>query len=334
VGSVHLYLLKIDFTDTDLDSITTTSAAQDFRTWNAGFAISCGAPWYPSPDLFPTTNFRLNCTWLTNDGRFPSGISLKLTDFAFPGSQASWAQTMLNEFQTDHDMLCKSPARMMFWKSDDVDNCIPFYMPILGKNDTTGADLDRNQVLHGHVIPKDCEKPPVPWFDDNNFAPPPAPPATTAPPPQPTPENDDPGYIPPVDTGGLRKRGSSAAQLKPFRAFEKRRHMTAKDRRDILRREGDHCVTDLVISEFGDHSALSVCDSPTSWGPDFVSTREGIYCDMCERQVWKLCDRDDEKECFDLSKRSLRAAPSSGINGRSIADDVPPKVFTKISHWK
>ncbi len=111
--------------------------------------------------------------------------------------------------------------------------------------------------------------------------------------------------------------------------------MTAKERRDILRREGDHCVTHLVISDFEDHSAGSVCESPTSWGPDFVSTHERVYCDMCERALWKLCDSDAEQGCFDLSKRALREAPPPRVHSRALTDEVPPpKVFTRISHWK
>lgn len=37
----------------------------------------------------------------------------------------------------------------------------------------------------------------------------------------------------------------------------------------------------LVISEQAGHSAVQVCESSSSWGPDFISLAEGICCDMC-----------------------------------------------------
>jgi hypothetical protein len=45
----------------------------------------------------------------------------------------------------------------------------------------------------------------------------------------------------------------------------------------------------LVVSEYSGHSALEVCQSSPSWGPDFVSIAEGIFCEMCERQSYPLC---------------------------------------------
>lgn len=39
-----------------------------------------------------------------------------------------------------------------------------------------------------------------------------------------------------------------------------------------------------MISEHSAHSAREVCGS-SSWGPDFVSVAEGVYCDMCKRFI-------------------------------------------------
>lgn len=46
----------------------------------------------------------------------------------------------------------------------------------------------------------------------------------------------------------------------------------------------------LVVSEHASHSAVQVCESDSSWGPDFVSISEGVFCDMCKRQYYPLCD--------------------------------------------
>lgn len=83
----------------------------------------------------------------------------------------------------------------------------------------------------------------------------------------------------------------------------------------------------LVISNLG-HSAKEVCEHHMSLGPDFVSTTEGIYCDMEHAKWWPLCKDDEEALCFDLEKQSLRGS------GRDLLDrsvhSIPVKNYALL----
>jgi len=89
----------------------------------------------------------------------------------------------------------------------------------------------------------------------------------------------------------------------------------------------------LITSKHPSHSAIKLCKSKTSKGPDFVSYHEGVFCDMCEKEVWPLCSESLKGGCFDVLKGTMR--PGSGLNGRdeSSGRQVPEKSYTKIDHW-
>lgn len=54
--------------------------------------------------------------------------------------------------------------------------------------------------------------------------------------------------------------------------------------------------THLVASAHEQHSAREVCGSGTSRGPDFVSLKEGFFCDMETKTLWPLCAEEEEGE--------------------------------------
>ena len=62
----------------------------------------------------------------------------------------------------------------------------------------------------------------------------------------------------------------------------------------------------LVTSIHEQHSALELCKNDQSYGPDFVSFSENIFCDMTTKQNWPLCNGGDiEDECYDITRHSL-----------------------------
>jgi hypothetical protein len=61
----------------------------------------------------------------------------------------------------------------------------------------------------------------------------------------------------------------------------------------------------LVISHLESHSAKEVCESETSMGPDFVSTIEGVFCDMEQKEWWYLCSSEIADGFFDLGTQSM-----------------------------
>ncbi|RDL30377.1 Uncharacterized protein BP5553_10255 [Venustampulla echinocandica] len=119
-----------------------------------------------------------------------------------------------------------------------------------------------------------------------------------------------------------------------------KRHAPVLDRHVEKRAEQPHrwCQEgQLVISEHSGHSAAEVCESKTSWGPDFISVVEGIYCDMCERRSYPLCNNKVVRAgggsangtCFHMESKQLRAT-----SGRHSERSVPVKRYHNVRYWK
>ncbi|KAB8336851.1 hypothetical protein FH972_021159 [Carpinus fangiana] len=85
----------------------------------------------------------------------------------------------------------------------------------------------------------------------------------------------------------------------------------------------------LVVSSHDSHSAHELCANERSFGPDFVSTAEGIFCDMSEKKAWPLCSSSIKSDCFDLEAQSLR---HSGLHRRG--ELLPAlKTYNTTSFW-
>mgnify|MGYP001236825068 CR=1 FL=1 len=82
--------------------------------------------------------------------------------------------------------------------------------------------------------------------------------------------------------------------------------------------------TRLVKSHIATHSAVELCESPTSAGPDFVAFAEGKFCDMKGRIVWDLCSETFLEQCFDADAGEVRF----GDLARGLVKD-----YTKVIEW-
>lgn len=117
-------------------------------------------------------------------------------------------------------------------------------------------------------------------------------------------------------------------------------HASILKRRTTLEQNRDFCVDRLTISHISEHTATVVCQSETSWGPDFVSVVEGLYCDMCEKILWNLCGGPGDTYCFDLEVRELRFARDlkmRDLNGGSSGEEELSglrKKYAKVDEWK
>jgi len=85
----------------------------------------------------------------------------------------------------------------------------------------------------------------------------------------------------------------------------------------------------LVVSSISAHSAKKMCASSTSYGPDFVSEAEGVYCDMDTHTSYPLCSSTITTGCFDLANDELIATKKYAIRGRVTA----AKKHKTIDHW-
>jgi hypothetical protein len=45
-----------------------------------------------------------------------------------------------------------------------------------------------------------------------------------------------------------------------------------------------------VTGSYSGHSAREIFESHSSLGPDFVSLAQKVFCDMCEKVSWPLCE--------------------------------------------
>jgi hypothetical protein len=125
-------------------------------------------------------------------------------------------------------------------------------------------------------------------------------PASSAPTSQPT---GDPTAEPIID---IKRRGTRS--LQQGQQDEEIKKMLT--RREQLRVKGDYCVDQLRISHHAEHSASELCGMDRSWGPDFISVVEGLYCDMCERDLYPLCANEHQTNCFNVDERVLRSSES------------------------
>lgn len=66
----------------------------------------------------------------------------------------------------------------------------------------------------------------------------------------------------------------------------------------------------LVIDDLPSHTAIGLCQSATSAGPNFVNPDEGYYCDMELKAIHPVCSethspRQNSTSCFDMEQNEL-----------------------------
>ncbi|PVH75622.1 hypothetical protein DL98DRAFT_536434 [Cadophora sp. DSE1049] len=305
-------------------------------------------PNYPSTAQFPglTTSYKPPCFWMSNDGRFPKGFSARLSDFFFPGSSgpANETATQWTEFP---DTLCHAPARQQFYK--ETGDCIPFYpsgLDVVNQKDEQGFDVDFIAIETSHTIT--CSNAGVPWNRDVQLEATPVPatqpsanPALTIPPGvtlqsslnlghlRRTPQTTSSGEPPHITAAPIPKHQPKS---QPKVELSKKNPIINRQIEKRAERPHEWCEENqLVISEDTGHSAVEVCESLSSWGPDFVSVQEGIFCDMCLRKTYPLCGGGGgaTRTCFDLEKKQLIA-----LARVRRSEGVPVKRYVSVRHWK
>lgn len=75
----------------------------------------------------------------------------------------------------------------------------------------------------------------------------------------------------------------------------------------------------LIVDDYQDHTAKDLCESPTSWGPDFVNVIEGLFCHMTDKTLWPVCNSELVNDCFSVDSRML---VRKGVRARSPYTDV------------
>ncbi|KAF2461011.1 hypothetical protein BDY21DRAFT_418919 [Lineolata rhizophorae] len=88
----------------------------------------------------------------------------------------------------------------------------------------------------------------------------------------------------------------------------------------------------LIISNSTAHGATELCESGSSYGPDFVSLAEGQFCDMETHTLYPLCEDNSATSCFDVDSRDLRPADLGSVVARS-SFVVKRAKYGKVMEW-
>ena len=100
-----------------------------------------------------------------------------------------------------------------------------------------------------------------------------------------------------------------------------------------IKRNANPQPSHLIVSKFGDHSAVELCGSEQSFGPDFVSVAEGIFCDMSTKTAWPLCDAGTVRDCFDLNTKQMVGQGSHPRRSEAWSGTVPIKSYDTVAEW-
>jgi len=87
----------------------------------------------------------------------------------------------------------------------------------------------------------------------------------------------------------------------------------------------------LVVSNITQHSAKNLCNSATSWGPDFVSESEGQFCDMNTKTLMPLCSKADIEGCVNVDSVEKRVTKRTMVAKRAV--DLTQKSYKKTQLW-
>ncbi|KAM0425253.1 hypothetical protein ACHAPT_009570 [Fusarium lateritium] len=85
----------------------------------------------------------------------------------------------------------------------------------------------------------------------------------------------------------------------------------------------------VIVTKEAGYNTTELCESDTSWGPDFVSLDEGLYCDMDSRELFPVCGEEkDIVPCFDAEAMEMK------YGDKVARDEIPQqKEFTEIIQW-
>jgi hypothetical protein len=89
----------------------------------------------------------------------------------------------------------------------------------------------------------------------------------------------------------------------------------------------------LIRSNSTGHSAKRLCGSRGSWGPDFYSHAENLFCDMDKKRVWPACDRARQTSCFDTATNKMRLGKGNSRRDEESGVAIPRKSYTNVEEW-
>jgi hypothetical protein len=281
-----------------------TPPSKEFWAFFGDVPKECNAPWYHSN--LPVQRqggdpFKPRCFWIDS----PDHNNGKTTG-NFPQGAGihllDFAATnaRVQQYVESRDTMCGSAPRFSLYPSLTEMNCLPIFNPPLKYNDD-GTDTSFDALkTPGQVM---C--------------------------------SPGPNEKPTAKQILQLQKWTGGRLSAPTYGVKKR---SEKDRQNGRVCFADHRV--VVVSEHGDHSASELCKSASAAGPDFVSTKEGLFCDMCTGELWPLCSQAVPTGCFDVDLKAMRASNGTvtgiGLHARDVftGREIPEKEYKSVMHWK
>jgi hypothetical protein len=314
--------------------------------WTGDVAKACGAPWYQSRKAAADGYFP-SCIWIDGnaDGNHVwTGPNVHLGSFSDSNTGADKGAAIqnltANAWKANRDLLCKSEPRFSMYKDIEIGNQIRTFIDDPSTGGEPGTQGYRDMVL-GQDNWGWGEKPPTALL----------------------PKSLD-GRTPKIQCveEDCPPKGPSFSENLPEQVNQNRRSMRGRHKRqaidsthaaiaEIKKRQAIRADR-LVITNIPQHSVIELCNSEYSLGPDMVSTTEGMFCDMSEKQLWPVCSDASALYCFDMESQIVRGSDTGGattnaplypnattpvslVAGGSAAGNptVPIKSYTKVSTW-
>ncbi|MCJ1441929.1 MAG: hypothetical protein MMC23_002421 [Stictis urceolatum] len=280
--------------------------------WIGDIGYACGAKWYYNTIPSNTFGHLPRCTWLDKDHQQSNyaGMGIHMPDFVSSGPRTYY-------YATTPKALCESPPRFQMYENFGKNDWHVMYNPPVRLNQSTLVDLDPKWTIHndgtsfGHPHPNfKYMKVIDDWVNKTNTR--------------------DPGK----KARGGKKRSTQHAVHKKHA-----KKTAAKSKPAPVKAHYYHTkhYQHLVSSDHERHSAKHLCQSEDSWGPDFISTREEMFCDISTKQLWPLCKGSYKltEACFDYETKTM-VPPSGGFKKRDVKSGrfVPEKKFISEDVWR
>ena len=330
------------------------SAKAGKYAWIGDVGKTCGAPWYNQNAAIDDANKVIPpCVWIdrnADNDHIWKGFTMHLGSFIGVGDDEEAQNRTKQAFTENPDLLCASEPRFSMYEEIRVGNSIRFFKQRPNTEDP-GTQAYRDLVL-GKDNWLTGEKAPASLLPQKSAGKGVAPVGLCA--------GDNEECMPtgpsfdknlPEFPDELRK-----ARLRRGRQAVGRSANPASLIAEIKKRQLVHADR-LIISRFSQHSAIELCESLYSLGPDMVSVQEGMFCDMSEKRLWPVCASSDASYCFDMESETVRGSGGGGedgtaasngtqalgiaslvaagqkTEGQGVAQAVPAKSYAYVDTW-
>ena len=104
-----------------------------------------------------------------------------------------------------------------------------------------------------------------------------------------------------------------------------------KRRQARIQRE-ERWVNQVARQRNNQHSARSVCATPNSYGPNFLSEWDGWFCDLQSHTLYPVCERDDQdkRACYDVEVGEIRELEE--VDDGQVSYPNHPVSFSQKTH--